>query len=309
MGCCRLPWPRWLAFLQELVPPRISAAIWWVITKTPKPVVSHYFDDFPTISSAAVDILGWEFAANGDKAMPFCECFDALRTKYALELGNKAGRVEKLCSLLDVVASERKLSNHQASQLQGLLNFASGFYLTKVLKPFVSEFAHVAKGTSGDHELLSLCNFVKVLLRDLPPRCYTRSKHDSPVLIFTDAAFENGVGSAGYILVDRMTATRSCGEIHIPQTLMNHWLELAGSQIISQLELYALLAIRYHHRKLWVDRQLICWIDNEAARACAIKASSPAPTMRALTRVLHMLCLWHPTQTWYEQVCSFFKSQ
>ena len=254
---------------------------------------------------ALLDILGWEFAATGDKAMPFCECFDALGARYVLtrigqgtlELGNKAGRVEKLCSLLDVVASERKLSNHQASELQGLLNFASGFYLTKVLKPFVSEFARVAKGTSGDHELLRLCNFVKVLLRDLPPRSYTMSKHDSPVLIFTDAAFENGVGSAGYILVDRMTATRSCGEIHIPQTLMNHWLELAGSQIISQLELYALLAIRYHHRKLWVDRQLICWIDNEA--------SSPAPTMRALTRVLHMLCLWHPAQTWYERVCSF----
>ncbi|CAJ1432185.1 unnamed protein product, partial [Effrenium voratum] len=90
---------------------------------------------------ALLDILGWEFAANGDKAMPFCECFDALGARYVLtrigqgtlELGNKAGRVEKLCSLLDVVASERKLSNHQASELQGLLNFASGFYLTKVL--------------------------------------------------------------------------------------------------------------------------------------------------------------------------------
>ncbi|CAJ1461552.1 unnamed protein product [Effrenium voratum] len=79
---------------------------------------------------ALLDILGWEFA---DKAMPFCECFDALGARYALELGNKAGRVEKLCSLLDVVASERKLSNHQASELQGLLNFASGFYLTKAM--------------------------------------------------------------------------------------------------------------------------------------------------------------------------------
>ena len=75
---------------------RISAAIWWVITKTLKAVVSHYFDDFPTISSAAgsqvldksimalLDILGWEFAANGDKAMPFCECFDALGARHVL---------------------------------------------------------------------------------------------------------------------------------------------------------------------------------------------------------------------------------
>ena len=46
-------------------------------------------------------------------------------------------------------------------------------------------------------------------------------------------------------------------------------------------------------------------IDNEAVRACTIKASSPSPTMRALARVIGDLEVSFPSMTWYERVCSF----
>ena len=51
-------------------------------------------------------------------------------------------------------------------------------------------------------------------------------------------------------------------------------------------------------------RRILSWIDNEAVRACAIKASSPSKTMRSLSRVLADLeALW-PVYSWVERVCS-----
>ena len=53
---------------------RVSQAIWYVVTKLPSAVSSHYFDDFPTLErapgcrvlslafSAVLDVLGWEHA-------------------------------------------------------------------------------------------------------------------------------------------------------------------------------------------------------------------------------------------------------
>ena len=79
----------------------------------------------------------------------------------------------------------------------------------------------------------------------------------------------------------------------------------AGEQIISQIELWALVSIKWQFR-LWLEnRRVICWIDNEAARICSIKANSPSPTMRALTRALADMDVIWPAFSWVERVCSY----
>ena len=49
------------------------------------------------------------------------------------------------------------------------------------------------------------------------------------------------------------------------------------------------MIFRWNFRHLLWDRRVIVWIVNEADRACAIKADSPSPTMRALARILGTL--------------------
>jgi len=91
----------------------------------------------------------------------------------------------------------------------------------------------------------------------------------------------------------------------IKENNQKHWLEFAGEQIISQIELVALVAIRWFFRWKLENRRLISWVDNEASRISAIKASSPSRSMRALTRVLaDMEVLW-VVYSWVERVCSF----
>lgn len=164
--------------------------------------------------------------------------------------------------------------------------------------PFADQPTAVRSG-----ELKDLCEYAKSMLTSLGPRTHTLRGERRPVLIFTDGAWEDGSATAGVIISDG--SFRIGCIIMVPEALVKHWLEFAGEQIISQIELWALVAVRWFFRWKLENRRLISWVDNEAARISAIKASSPSRTMRALTRLLaDMEVLW-PVYSWVERVCSF----
>eukprot|EP00435_Cladocopium_sp_Y103_P057714 s379_g20.t1 len=171
---------------------RISQAIWFIVTRLLFAVTSHYFDDFPTLEraegcrilslafSAVLDMLGWVHAKEGDKALNFAEAFDLLGVTFnltsipsgLLEVSNKVSRIEKLCQLLDQISSEGAISISRASEIQGLLNFAVGYYTGKSLKHLVSAFMPFAEVShhSKQRELQALCSYAKLMLTTLKPR-------------------------------------------------------------------------------------------------------------------------------------------
>ena len=122
------------------------------------------------------------------------------------------------------------------------------------------------------------------MLSSLAPRQHTVLGRRSPILIFTDGACESGVATAGAIIIDG--SEKLACDILVPDAQVAHWLEHAGDQIIYQIELWALLALKWHFRHKFMERRIISWIDNESARIYAIKANNPSKTMRALIRVL-----------------------
>ena len=91
----------------------------------------------------------------------------------------------------------------------------------------------------------------------------------------------------------------------VPKELVDHWTQFAGDQIISQVELWALLVVRWCLRKQLHNRRVVEWIDNEAARMATIKANSPSATMRSLGRIMADIEICWPTASWTERVCSF----
>ena len=134
---------------------RISQSIWYIVTKLLHSITSHYFDDFPTLErsvgcrvlslafSAVLDMLGWAHAKEGDKALNFASAFDLLGVNFNLELtpqgilkvSNKLTRIEKLCAMLAQISEEGVVTAARASELQGLINFAVGFFAGKALRP------------------------------------------------------------------------------------------------------------------------------------------------------------------------------
>eukprot|EP00435_Cladocopium_sp_Y103_P053691 s2737_g17.t1 len=141
------------------------------------------------------------------------------------------------------------------------------------------------------------------MLRTLQPESHFARGSTNPVLIFTDGAWEAGVATAGAVLIDG--SERLAFRLVVPKGLVEHWLEFAGEQIISQVELWALLVIRWSCREKLLNRRVIEWIDNESARMSAIKANSPSVTMCSLTRLLADIEVCWPTFSWIERVCSF----
>ena len=129
---------------------RISQALRYIITRLLHCVFSHYFDDYPVVEvssgcrvlssaiSAVVDILGWTYVREGDKASPFAREIDVLGVTFDLRckadgafvISNKKSRIEKLIKMLDdILETGRGSINYaQASELQGLLNCAVGHF-------------------------------------------------------------------------------------------------------------------------------------------------------------------------------------
>ena len=206
--------------------------------------------------------------------------------------------------MLDEVLSEGTISPARASEIQGLLNFAVSFYLGKSLKHLISAFGQFAESPKpkSHGSLKDLCNYTKQMLIRMRPRLHSLDSPIEHVAIFTDGAWEDDRATAGAVLVDGNR--RLAFKIVVPQVLIDHWVEHAGDQIISQIELWALLALRWHQREFLAGRRVIEWIDNEAARVCAIKANSPSVTMKAMTRLMAHIELKWPSFSWTERVCS-----
>ena len=304
---------------------RVSQAIWFLISKLLKAIVSHYFDDFPTVErgegcrvlslavSALLDLLGWEHAKEGDKALNFAASFDLLGVTFNLKdmhLGtlvimNKKSRIDKLCSMLEQIEKEGNINAARASELQGLLNFAVSFYLGRSMKHLVSAFMPLVDKPRGGSsaELVSLCSYARAMLQQQTPRTHSILTCGNPVAIFTDGAWEDGKASAGAVLIDGQL--RLAFKIVVPQLLVDHWLEFAGEQIISQVELWALVCLKWAWKEHLSNRRVIEWIDNESARVSLIKANSNSATMRALTRAMADIDLKWPTFSWTERVCSY----
>ena len=265
---------------------RVSQALWHVISVTLKAIISHYFDDFPTIEcsegtkilDAAIhsilDILGWDFARStgDDKAHDFQQAFDALGVtfdlsslhQHRLTVANKRGRIDRIVAMLKQVEAQGTLSVSQASEVQGLINFATSFFVSRAFRHLISAFARVADGKPeySIQQIRSLCQYAISWLPMTKPREHFLSEVDGCVHIFTDGAWESDVASGGFVLVDSSSGLRIAAAIDIPRSLIELWKSFGAEQIISQIELYALVAVRFSYRKHLQGRKVVAWIDN-----------------------------------------------
>ena len=77
-----------------------------------------------------------------------------------------------------------------------------------------------------------------------------------------------------------------------------------GEQIISQIEMFALICVRYRYATRLHDRVGISWIDNEAAKYACIKGTSLSHSMLVMCRILQQIEAERPASVWYERVSS-----
>ena len=306
---------------------RISKSIHHILTNYFSAVCTVFYDDFPTLSTTkgapllskslthVLNNLGWNHAQLGSKALDFAAEFNALGVRISLEklplglftLANKQGRINKVVEMLEKIISDAKISRKAASEIQGLINFASGFYLSKALRFLLGAFERMADRTGAQtaKSLRILCRTAIALLKNLPAREFDARKLDHTHLLFTDGSWEDGRACAGAVFVNGQNGKGWVAEVEIPDALIQSWIKEVGSQIICQIEYYAFLVLRFCVAKEILNQQAVAWIDNEAARSAATKGSADSASLRSMARVSQHLELECPTILWMERVASF----
>ena len=306
---------------------RVSRSIHHILCKLLWCPCTCFYDDFPTVSpamsssvlskamTAVLNLLGWDHAQVGSKALDFASDFNALGISVQLGqlhrgsfvLANKEGRVERICGMLDRVADQGTISKTFAAEIQGHLNFAGGFFTSKALRFLVSCFSRLADlpvAFSG-HDLRLLCELSKHMLQSMPARKYEARSFTDPYLIFTDGAWEAGNASAGAVVYDPFRDETIVFEIEVPTQLVELWLKDVGEQLICQIEMFAYIAVRYKLHKDLLNKAGIAWIDNDPARYAILKGASDSFSLRAMCRLNQQLELESPSLIWYERVSSY----
>ena len=210
---------------------RVSRGLWFIGSTCCKLMGGVFFDDFPLLEpqptctlatksfEGMLKALGWKFSDDPKKTHPFETEFDVLGVRLSVAslhggpfvMQNKPSRIEKIQQLLEETSTVEKVDKRHAQVVHGNLNFALSFFLGKTLLVAARAFAHLTtdgqKATGA--QIKELCAWSHAMVGTLLPKTVDPGGETTPVLVFTDAAYEDGIATWGIVIVDPITQLRT----------------------------------------------------------------------------------------------------
>jgi hypothetical protein len=285
---------------------RASRALWHLATSTLNLLATNFYDDYPCVEpeltsrsarlafEMLLDLLGWRYATDGSKALPFQNECDVLGVRFHIQdlhlglfsAGNKPSRISQLDESVRALLSEDVLRKSDAHSLAGQLMFAAGHCIGKALRPSIAVLQKYAAAQPVDRNLFNVLvplalRHVSVCLSKAVPRSFSTKDCKDPVVIFTDGSFEpleSGIMEAnvGALVVDAASDLRRIFDGRVPQKIIDLWHSTVGIQLITQIELWPVLSCMFVASSICRNRRVVFYIDNDAARESLIKAFSPS---------------------------------
>ena len=309
---------------------RIVRVIWWIACKCLAVMWTNFYDDFVTFSweddaertSATVellfDLLGWQFAREGEKALPFGQNFGALGIhidvscfeKGFVEFSNTEKRRCELKGLILSILSAGVLSSQEALKLRGRLQFADGQLFGRIGKLCLREITCHAFSTEGEQisaRLRQLLQLFNSQLLDGPPRkiCGVSA---SCFYIFTDACYEPNrpdwvCGLGGIIYNSDGTAVQAFS-FCLSQEQIGLLGGLVKQTIIFEVELLALIVAFVLWKNVISNSPVVFYVDNNSARDVAISANSRSLLIAGLVEQLLRVEDFAACFCWFSRVPS-----
>jgi hypothetical protein len=263
-------------------------------------------------------LLGWDVVKEGDKCLPFAEVFSPLginlemqnmHLDHSFTLSNKESRIRDLIALSQQAIFKNCLLPAEASSCVGKFRFAVGQCLSRGLAPALSILSRRANGpwtsqvrnTEVELALRHIIDF----FQDSSPRKISLGDEKRPILVFTDGSSEGTFHGIGAVVIDVASNYRGVWEAVVPTELIQAWTKVVGSQLIGQIELFPIVAIRILLAALMSNRRTIFFIDNDSARDGLIKAYSPSVSSMALISKFFEQETACPCYPWFARVPSF----
>ena len=268
---------------------RIVRLIWWIACKCLAVIWSNFYDDFVTLSfeedaertSATVELLfnllGWHFAQDGDKALPFGSSFGAFLKELVLS-----------------IVETGTLSHADALKLRGRLQFADGQLFGRLGKLCLKEITDHAFSSTGSKINLRLRQLLQLFQSQLlegPPRkvCGVSA---SCFYIFTDACFEPGRSDwkcgrgLGGLIYDSGGSAIQAFSFCLTQSQIDLLGAAVKKTIIFEAELLALIVAFVLWKNIINSAPVVFYIDNNSARDVAISACSRSKLIAGLVEQL-----------------------
>ncbi|CAE6911825.1 gpt [Symbiodinium sp. CCMP2592] len=305
---------------------RISRSLHHLATTLCGIIGGVFYDDFPLVEPALtarlctvsieslLDTLGWRYSRDSEKDRPFASQFNLLGVQLSLDslhlgsiaLENKPSRVAKLLLVAQQMCASGELPRAEAMSLQGQLNFMVGFASGRSLKLVcraLSNLVYSNRAWTRD-EVKQLGAYLKCCLEALTPKTMCLKGGARPLVIFTDAAYEQGVASWGLVVLDPDSGRREVAGGRIPSSLIELWHQDTEDQIIAQAEAFAMVIARDYAATFAKGRRAFFFVDNESARYCMIRGSSPVRSLLALAHAFYASECRDHLVTWIERVPS-----
>ena len=272
-------------------------------------VGGNYFDDHFTVEPAYMGSSGQHglgrlafrlgFLFDPDKHVKMAPSFVYLGVEHDLSCA-PSGTVylrileKRRADLIDLCQSVLKrgvLHPGQAATLRGKLYFAASTAYGKVgraaLQPIIQRQERPGVDTRLTRGMVAALRFFITLLRHMPAREVALGEDPRrPLIVWSDAAWEKGVGSLGWVVYDP-----DSGEyVHSAAEIPSHILDLfvRKKQKIGQCEILAANVPYYSLPDLFRGRQVVHWIDNTSAISCLIHGYSNKPDSALLVNAFNL---------------------
>ena len=267
---------------------------------------SAFYDDFTLLSASSaaqssehsacfmLDLLGFDFDRDGDKAQPFRSHFRALGVEFNLagegyktfQVGNTKERTDELIRDLGDLAANSRLCPKTWNRLRGRLHFVSSQLsgrapkrLMRRITEYVTAPKHVQRRyrSAVRNTLLQLQEYVS----ESRPRTLRASSSET-VYLFTDASQEGEAGlnmGLGAVLYNQQGSVLAWFGIALPRK----------QKIINELESLAVVLSFVLCKALISGRHVMCYLDNEAARVTLLKMTSESDYLSLLAHACSLM--------------------
>ena len=209
-------------------------------------------------------------------------------------------------SLLDPNA--QVMSARQAASLLGRLNFILSSSYASIGRAATLPLVERSNDTTGiatwSPEFDYMLQFFVELFQHLPPLVFDfRKRKRKPVIVYTDAAYDNLRHGLGFAIFDTDSNTRKILSGQVPPTVMKEWAPKAT--YINQLELIAVLAaVLTFGKDCLTDRDVIFFIDNTSALSACVHGYARDTDLAAMSNLLHLALAQLQCTSWFEFVNS-----
>eukprot|EP00435_Cladocopium_sp_Y103_P018570 s3790_g4.t1 len=309
---------------------RIVRVIWWMACRCLSVMWTNFYDDFVTFSwcndasrtAASIelffDLLGWQFARDGDKAQAFGPNFGALGIQIDIsnfelgyvEFSNTEKRKAELQDLVSHILDSGELSHADALKLRGRLQFADGQLFGRIGKLCLKEItshAFQADSSKIGSRLKTLLKMFSHYIQDGSPRRISGVTSEC-FYIFTDACYEpdspEWVCGLGGIIYD---STGKAIQAFSLQLSDEQIAALGGSSkktIIFEAELLALIVAFSLWKNILRNTPVVFFVDNNSARDVAISANSRSKLIAGLVEQLLQAEEFSACFCWFTRVPS-----